>query len=114
MTSVRKVVVAPFASEDISSLLDFALTTMGIEQALALDVRIHETIDRLEQFADRGRAVPELRDHSVVVYRELLVSPYRVVYRVEPTEIWIIAVVDHHRNLKSFLEDRARRDRRGS
>jgi hypothetical protein len=36
----------------------------------------------LTDFADRGQVVPEFEDETI---RELLVRPYRLVYRVWPT-----------------------------
>jgi toxin ParE1/3/4 len=52
--------------------------------------------------------VPELFDYETR-FRELIVEPYRIVYRVDPTQVWIIAVVDHHRNVERLLRDRASR-----
>jgi toxin ParE1/3/4 len=96
------------ALEDIAIIVDYALVTLGIDQALVVDDRIHKAISRLEDHADRGRVVPELFDYETR-FRELIVEPYRIVYRVDPTQVWIIAVVDHHRNVERLLRDRASR-----
>jgi len=37
--------------------------------------------------------------------------PYRIVYRLEPGEVWVVAVLDHRRDLDALLHERARRDR---
>jgi plasmid stabilization system protein ParE len=96
------------ALEDIAVIVDYALVTLGVDQALVVDDRIHKAISRLEDFADRGRVVPELLEYAAT-FRELVVEPYRIIYRVEPTQVWVIAVVDHHRNVERLLRDRASR-----
>jgi plasmid stabilization system protein ParE len=55
--------------------------------------------------------VPELRVHGITTYREIIVLPYRVIYRVEPGEVWVVAVLDHRRDLDALLQERVRRDR---
>jgi plasmid stabilization system protein ParE len=44
----------------------------------------------LSEFADRGQIVPEFSDETI---REFLVTPYRVVYRVSPERVAILALV---------------------
>jgi hypothetical protein len=55
--------------------------------------------------------VPELRARGVTTYREIVVTTFRVVYRVESDQVWVLAVVDHRRDLDGILLARARRDR---
>lgn len=60
----------------------------------------------LETFATRGRIVPELLAVQVREYRELLVKPYRIVYRVEKVRVVVLGVFDGRRNLEDILLDR--------
>jgi hypothetical protein len=39
------------------------------------------------------------------------VLPYRISYRLEAREVWIVAVLDHRRDVDALLHERARRDR---
>lgn len=61
--------------------------------------------DRLEQFPKLGRVPPEL-EHSQ--YRENIVGPCRIFYRVTGDKIYIIYVMRGERQLRKFLlDDRA-------
>ena len=51
--------------------------------------------DGLGDFPEMGREVPEYEDPSV---RELLVSPYRIIYVVRKSRIDIIGVIHTARN----------------
>lgn len=51
----------------------------------------------------RGRIVPELFDQGVTDYRQILVSRYRVIYRVHSDAVQIAAVVDTARDLGEVL-----------
>lgn len=106
----RRVVRSVEAVEDLLSLLDHLMSTVGVEAALAVDGRLAAAIESLDELSHRGRVVPELRVRGITSYRELLILPYRVIYRVEPREVWIVAVLDHRRDLDELLHQRARRD----
>jgi len=56
--------------------------------------------------AERGRVVPELGRLHVREYRELIVAPYRLVYRVTPREVAVLVALDARRNLEDVLLDR--------
>ena len=77
----------------------------------------HLALERLESkarsltiLADRGRVVPELARLHVREYRELVVPPYRLVYRVRGPEVVVLAVYDARRSLEDVLLDRLIRD----
>jgi len=94
------------------AIADDVSASLGIDAALALDDRLDLAIESLGELSHRGRVVPELRARGIAMYRELIVAPfYRIMYRVEDNEVWIVAVLDHRRDLDAVLQDRARRDR---
>lgn len=107
----RKVVRSEAAAEDLLSIADDLLTTLDVDAALATDERLDTAIESVDELSSRGRIVPELRTRGITLYREIIVLPYRILYRVAPREVLIVAVVDHRRDLDSLLHDRARRDR---
>jgi toxin ParE1/3/4 len=77
------------ALEDVDSVAGFI--ARDSEYYAASFVReIVEAAESLSEFADRGQIVPELLDPTI---RELLVRPYRLVYRVEPERVEILAVI---------------------
>jgi plasmid stabilization system protein ParE len=107
----RKVVRSEAAAEDLLSIADDLLATLGVDAAFATDERLDTAIESLDELSSRGRIVPELRTRGITLYREVIALPYRILYCVAPREVLIVAVVDHRRDLDSLLHDRARRDR---
>jgi plasmid stabilization system protein ParE len=51
--------------------------------------RAEQALRRLEQFPESGRVVPEFPD---LLYREVIVSPYRFFYRITEATVWVVAV----------------------
>ncbi len=57
---------------------------------------IFTTAERLVDFPLSGREVPEAEDKSI---REVIVQSYRVMYRVEPNCVLMLAVIHGSRDL---------------
>jgi plasmid stabilization system protein ParE len=51
--------------------------------------RAETVLRRLERFPHSGRILPEFPD---LPYREVIVAPCRVFYRVEGKTVWVVAV----------------------
>ncbi len=57
----------------------------------------------LESVPFRGRIIPELDRFEIKVFRELLIPPYRLMYRIDGDRVLIVAVFDGRRNLEDVL-----------
>ena len=51
--------------------------------------RAEAVLRRLERFPRSGRILPEFPE---LPYREVIVAPYRLFYRVEGKTVWVVAV----------------------
>lgn len=60
-------------------------------------VEIFAQVERLAEFPESGRIVPEL---DLAAVRELLHPPFRVVYRIGADKIWVVRVWRSERLLK--------------
>jgi toxin ParE1/3/4 len=107
----RNVQRSEAAVDDLLGIVDGLFTDAGIDVALETEERLDAAIESQGQLSNRGRVVPELRVRGITTYREIVVMPYRIIYRVELREVWILAVLDHRRDLDALLHERARRDR---
>ena len=65
--------------------------------ALAVLDTVLEAAQSLEELGERGRELPELRDP---VIRELLSSPFRIVYRVRDEVIEILGLLHQRRDFE--------------
>ena len=58
---------------------------------------------RLKDFPQTGRIIPELEEQNITTYRELVVSPWRIMYKIEREEVYILALLDGRRNIEDIL-----------
>lgn len=47
-----------------------------------------------------------MRYYSILTYRELIVPPWRIIYKVDDLKEWVFAVIDGRRNVEDVLLDR--------
>jgi plasmid stabilization system protein ParE len=96
------------AEEDLWGIVEFI---SGDDVPAALDVlrRLREHAAVLDKFPGRGRIVPELDQHGIRQYRELVMAPWRIVYRVDGAVVYVMAVLDSRRNLEDLLLERLSR-----
>lgn len=60
----------------------------------------------LVRFPEKGRIVPELKKQNIEKYRELIIAPWRVFYRIEQMTVFVLAVIDGRRNIEDILMSR--------
>lgn len=70
--------------------------------------KIEKRASELSQFPEQGRIVPELYDLGILQCRELVVSPWRIIYKIAGNRVLILAVFDGRRNLEDALLERFR------
>ncbi|MEI6702886.1 MAG: type II toxin-antitoxin system RelE/ParE family toxin [Deltaproteobacteria bacterium] len=96
------------AEEDLEGIVDF-IADDSVDAALAVFARIRERAATLNIFPDKGRVVPELFQHGMVQYRELILSPWRIIYRVDGGTVYVTAIFYSRRNLEDMLLERLSR-----
>jgi plasmid stabilization system protein ParE len=64
---------------------------------------IKRKVSSLHTFPDRGRVVPELQDQGITQYRELIVAPWRIIYRISKRTVYVLSVLDSRRNVEDIL-----------
>jgi toxin ParE1/3/4 len=100
---------APVAFQDLDEIIDYIAAQEGPEVAAVVYRKIKARIRTLSNHPGRCRVVPELKSVGVNEYRELIVSPYRVFFRVDGRDVGIIGVLDGRRDLEETLVQRAMR-----
>jgi toxin ParE1/3/4 len=64
----------------------------------------------LENSPERGRVVAELAEFGIRAWRELLIRPYRLIYRVrDKNTVLVAAFLDGRRDLRDVLLERLTR-----
>lgn len=72
-------------------------------RADAFLARVMNGVDGLPDQPRVGRVVPELHAAGIDSYRELIIQPYRVVYRIAGSRIIVHVVSDSRRNFQDVL-----------
>jgi toxin ParE1/3/4 len=101
----RKVLWSRSARRDLDGIVLY-LAERSPQAALSALDRLEARAKTLVTLADRGRVVPELGRLHVTDYRELVVPPHRIVYRVDGSLVLVLAVLDARRSLEDILLDR--------
>ena len=90
------------ARSDLEEIVEY-IAQDSIPIALEKLDRIKKDVHRLQKFAKQGRIIPELKRIGITNYRELIMNPWRIMYRTENETIYIVAVIDGRRNIEDVL-----------
>ena len=90
------------AARDLELAVEY-MSEDSPEQALAVLQKIRARASTLFTMPERGRIVPELKLHGISMYRELIIPPWRLIYRMTDRVVYVYAVIDCRRNLEDIL-----------
>ena len=62
--------------------------------------KVFSKTERLEEFPESGRKPPELKKSR---YKEIIVDPCRIFYRIEKDKVYILYVMRSERKLRKYL-----------
>lgn len=92
-----------FAAKDLAGIVDWIIENHAAQQASSVVNEVDEGLVRAAEFPESGRIVRELEAQAVVSYRELIISPWRVIYRHDGTVLTVLAVFDGRRRIDDVL-----------
>ncbi|MFZ5762981.1 MAG: type II toxin-antitoxin system RelE/ParE family toxin [Thermodesulfobacteriota bacterium] len=90
------------AENDLRRIIEF-IARDNISNARKVFWRIKEKTTDLNQLPDRGRIVPEFLDYGITLYREIIVSPWRIIYRSTDDVVYVLSVIDSRQNVEDIL-----------
>ena len=90
------------AQYDLVEIIEY-ISLDSYDNAEAIFEKIKEQAVKLESFPERGRVVPELEFHNINNYRELIITPWRIIYRIEEQKVYVLAVIDSRRNFEDII-----------
>jgi len=93
------------ARKDLENIIDY-ISEDNVDIAITIFEKIKSKCSTLNQFPDRGRIVPELKAYGILSYRELIISPWRVIYRTSDQKVYVLAVIDSRRSVDDILIER--------
>ena len=102
MKNKYKVTWANSAEKDLAKIIEY-IANDSPENALNIFDRLKEKASNLKHSPQRGRVIPELQEYGIYHYRELIVSPWRLIYRALKDEVYVLAVLDSRQNIEDIL-----------
>lgn len=103
MSSESRIAWSDEAVQDLAAIHDFIARTSP-HYAEVVAARLVGAVDRLQQFPESGRIVPELGEANV---REVIHGAYRIVYQLRDAGVQILTVFRASRRFPELV----RRDR---
>lgn len=102
MSEEYRIIWAEVAESDLKEIVEY-IANDSLDNALQILDKIKQCASSLYSFPERGRVVPELQDQGIYTYRELIVSPWRIVYRILVKDVYVLSVLDSRRNVEDIL-----------
>lgn len=87
------------ALDNLNEIADY-IAVSNIYAAKQLVKNVFNKVQRLEQFPESGRIPAEI---DKLTYREVVVNPCRIFYKVERYNVYILHVLRQERDLRKFI-----------
>lgn len=90
------------SEKDLVAIIEF-IADENPSHAYEVFREIRRKASHLSAFPERGRVVPEFQDQGITQYRELIIPPWRMIYRVSERKVYVLSVLDSRRNIEDIL-----------
>ena len=102
MNPKYKIIWTNVAENDLKNIIEY-ISVDSPQNALKILKKIKQKATNLYKLPERGRIVPELQDQGVLQYRELVIPPWRLIYRIAERKIFVLSVIDSRQNVEDIL-----------
>jgi len=96
---VAQIVWAENALQELDDIAEYISLDKPVAAASFVKT-VFAKVDRLALFPDSGRRIPEIPRSG---YREIIVKPCRLIYRVEGDRVLIVHVYRNEQQLQAYL-----------
>lgn len=102
MARKHEVFWARVAEDDLISILKYIHFDNPVAAKDNLQ-KIKSKASSLNRFPQRGRIVAELKEQGISQYRELIIAPWRIIYRISDSSVYVLSVIDSRQNVEDIL-----------
>ena len=102
MSKTYKINWATVAEHELIDIIEY-ISIDHPANALKILQEIKKTASSLYNLPERGRVVPELQDQGILIYREIVIQPWRIIYRISDNDVYVLTVLDARRNIEDIL-----------
>ena len=100
------VIVDLETEDDLFDIYTYVALNDSLERADKLYASLKQTCSKLKTLPLRGNIPPELFEIGVTEFRELHFKPYRIIYSLESTSVYIHCILDGRRDVQTILQER--------
>ena len=90
-------------TRDLDEIVSYLAARDSVAAAIRVCEQILLRIDALQTHPERCRIVPELDRLGVLAYRELVIAPHSVFFRIRGRTVGIVGILDRRRDLAELL-----------
>ena len=94
------------AAGDLEELYDYVAVHDAPGKADHLVDRIEKTFNNLSEYPERGVHPKELLELGSREYREVFFKPYRVIYQIVGSKVYVLLIADGRRDMQTLLQRR--------
>jgi len=105
MAKKFQVIWAKIAEKDLANILEY-ITRENPDNAKKILQRIKARTAAFNFSPQRGRVIPELKNFGIIQYRELIIPPWGIFYRISENKVYVLSVLDSRQNLEDILLQR--------
>ena len=102
MTKSYEVIWAKTAENDLLKIIEYIAQNNPVNSIKVLR-KIKKQTEELYHSPKRCRIVPELYDQGITQYREMIITPWRIMYRISDETVYVLSVLDSRRNIEDIL-----------
>jgi len=102
MNPKYKIIWTNVAENDLKNIIEY-ISVDSPQNALKILRKIKQKASNLYTLPERGRIVPELKDQGILQYRELVIPPWRLIYRMAERKMFALSVIDSRQNVEDIL-----------
>ncbi len=100
------VILTRGALRDLEELYDYISSHDSSAKADCVIDQIEKTFSSLFRSPNRGSFPKELLALGIREFREIFFKPYRIIYKVLGQKVYVVLVVDGHRDIPALLQRR--------
>ncbi len=100
-----EIIWSPAAFSDLEEIIVYIAESNPIN-AEKIFSRIKNTANQIHKFPNKGKVVPELKVFSITPYLQVVTNPWRIIYRIQENNVYVLAVIDSRRDLQEVLINR--------
>jgi toxin ParE1/3/4 len=94
---------------DLLDIYHYVTQNDSVENADRLLDRLEGSILKLSTIPLRGHVPPELERIGVLEFREVFFKPYRIIYQIVKSNVYVHCILDGRRDLQDLLQQRVLR-----